>query len=186
MSKLKLQMQVTIDGFDPSGANADVSMEDVRVYSSDLLDTADTIVIGRKMAEPGFISYWDKKAGITDDLWQGVAQRIASAQKVIFSKTLKTCDWRNTKVENGDLVTAVERLKKTGKKDIIVYGGVSFVASLVKEHLIDEFHLFVNPVIRGMGASIFSGLEQPQNLKLVKSLAYNNSGLVLLHYELRQ
>lgn len=185
MSKLKLQMQVTVDGLDPNGANSDVSMNDVRIYSSDLLDTADTIVIGRKMAEPGFISYWDKKAGITDDPWQGVAQRIASAHKIIFSKTLKTCDWSNTEIENGDLVTAVERLKKTGKKDIIVYGGVSFVASLVKEHLIDEFHLFVNPVIRGTGASIFSGLEQPQNLKLVKSLEYN-SGLVLLHYELRQ
>jgi dihydrofolate reductase len=74
------------------------------------------------------------------------------------------------------------RLKQQEGKDMIVYGGSSFVASLVKERLIDEFHLFINPVAIGKGAGIFDTLEGWQALKLIKTITFD-SGIVLLHYE---
>lgn len=62
-----------------------------------------------------------------------------------------------------------------------MYGGSSFVAALIKEKLIDEFHFFVNPVVLGKGVSVFEQLDDPQQLQLVKSVTYN-SGIVLMQY----
>ncbi len=183
MGRLKLQMQITVDGFDANGPSDDLAWDEIRDYSRDLFDNADTIVIGRKTAVD-FIPYWDTAATQPDGSWYEVAKRIAEARKIVFSRTLDKSEWNNTSIESGDIAKAIERLKATNKKDIIVYGGVSFVASLIKEKLIDEFHLFVNPIALGKGKSIFSGLEDSQRLKLVKSTAYN-SGLVLLNYELK-
>lgn len=181
MGKLKLQMQVSIDGSDANGPSEDGAWDEIEGYSRDLLDSADTIVLGRKTAVD-FIPYWDKAAVQPEGSWHRVAQRISGANKVVFSKTLDKPAWKNTRIENGDLAEGIKRLKATNKKDIVVYGGVSFVTSLVEEGLIDEFHLFVNPVAIGKEESIFGGLGAPQRFKLVKSIAYN-SGVVLLHYE---
>ncbi|MCU1294063.1 MAG: deaminase, partial [Bryobacterales bacterium] len=63
-------------------------------------------------------------------------------------------------------------------------GGSSFVSALIKERLVDEFHLFVNPVVLGKGIPVFSELEDWQALKLKKSVAYD-CGLILLNYELK-
>jgi len=63
----------------------------------------------------------------------------------------------------------------------MVVGGSSFVSSLIKQGLIDEFHLFVNPVVIGKGIPIFDQLENFRQLKLNQSITYN-SGIVLLNY----
>lgn len=183
MSRLKLQMQITVDGFDANGPNDDLAWDEIRDYSRDLFDSADTIIIGRRTAAD-FIPYWDTAATQPDGSWYEVAKRIAASRKIVFSRALDKSEWNNTSIESGDIVKAVERLKATNKKDIIAYGGVSFVASLVGNKLIDEFHLFVNPIAVGKGKSIFSGLADSQRFRLIKSTPYN-SGLVLLHYELK-
>jgi dihydrofolate reductase len=96
---------------------------------------------------------------------------------------LDKSNWDNTKIAKGDLVEEITRLKKKssgGKgQDIIVYGGASFVSSLIKNNLIDEYHLFINPVAIGKGISIFTNRL---NLKLFKSIPFNN-GEVLNYYE---
>lgn len=181
MRRLKLQMQVTVDGFNPEGHDDGVDWDEIKGYSRDLLDGGDTIVLGRKTAVD-FIPYWDKAADAPGESWHEIAQRIANARKIVFSKTLDRSDWKNTSIVQGDLAEEIRRLKSTSGRDIIAYGGTSFVSSLIKEGLIDEFHLFVNPIAMGTGAPIFAGLERPQKLRLVKSIAYN-CGLVLLHYE---
>lgn len=66
--------------------------------------------------------------------------------------------WDNTELPKGDLADEIKKLKDQGGKDIIVYGGNSFVTALIREGLIDEFHLFVNPVALGHGEPIFGGL----------------------------
>jgi dihydrofolate reductase len=65
---------------------------------------------------------------------------------------------------------------------IIVYGGTSFDSSLIKAVLIDEFHLFINPVAIGSGMTIFKDINEIQKFTLVKSLAFD-CGIVLLHYD---
>lgn len=183
MSRLKLQMQLTVDGFVANGPNDDVAWNEIEPYCRDLLDSADTIVLGRKTAVE-FIPYWATAATRHDDPWCEVAKRIAGAKKVVFSRTLERSEWDNTYIEKGDIVDKIQRLKDTNKKDIIVYGGISFVSALIKKRLIEEFHLFVNPIALGAGGRVFDGIGASQRLKLLESIAYN-SGLVLLSYELR-
>ena len=82
----------------------------------------------------------------------------------------------------GELTEEIIKLKSQNGKDIIVYGGASFDSSLIKEGLIDEFHLFINPAAIGKGMTIFKDLNEIQKFTLVKSIAFD-CGIVLLHYE---
>lgn len=102
--------------------------------------------------------------------------------KVVFSKTLKESNLANTTLANGDLVEEVEKLKQKDGQDIIVYGGATFVSNLIKENLIDEFHLVINPTAIGRGLTIFANLEDRLKLKLVQSTTFSN-GKVVNHYE---
>ena len=81
-------------------------------------------------------------------------------------------------MENGDLVDAVKQLKSQPGKDIVVYGGATFVSSLIEHGLIDEMNLFVNPVAIGSGMQVFKG-KTP--LKLAASTAYP-CGIVVNSY----
>jgi dihydrofolate reductase len=98
--------------------------------------------------------------------------------KVVFSKTLPHVDGRNVRLENGDLVHAVQQLKSKPGKDIIVYGGATFVSSLLEDGLIEEMNFFVNPVAIGSGMRVFNG-KRP--LMLAASKAYP-SGIVVNTY----
>jgi dihydrofolate reductase len=182
MARLKLQMQITVDGFNPEGSDENTSWDEERDYSHELLKDADTIALGSKTAAD-FIPYWDKAAEDAANSWQEVARQISQARKVVFSSSTDHPGWSNSTIETGDLTDTINRLKEQSTKDIIVYGGVSFVKSLIRQHLIDEFHLFVNPIALGNGGSVFSGLDELLRLELKKSIGFK-SGRVLLHYDL--
>lgn len=186
MRKLKLQMQISIDGFVSTGPDDEQhwvtwAWEDIGPYVTELLDTSDTILIGRKLAID-YIPYWQQVVTQPNDPMHNIAQRITAAKKIVFTKTLDKSDWENTDLAKGNLADEVNALKKQPGKDIIVYGGSSFVTALIRESLIDEYHLFVNPVALGSGEPIFGGLEAFRPLQLKNSMVYN-SGIVLLNYE---
>ena len=107
---------------------------------------------------------------------------MVNTPKVVFSKTLKESNWANTTLANGDLVEEVEKLKQKDGKDIIVYGGATFVSNLIKENLIDEFHLSINSTAIGRGLTIFGNLEDRLKLKLIQSNTFSN-GKVVNYYE---
>jgi dihydrofolate reductase len=98
--------------------------------------------------------------------------------KVVFSRTAKQIAGKKVRVENGPLVDAVNRLKGQAGKDIVVYGGASFVSSLIENRLIDELNIFVNPIAIAKGLRIFS---QRTPLTLANSVAYS-SGIVVNTY----
>lgn len=188
MRKLKLQMQVSLDGFASTGPNDEQNwvtwaLEEISPYVLELFDSTDTIIIGRKLAVD-YIPYWQEVVTRPDDPMYGFAQRIVAAKKIIFTQTLDKSVWDNTELAKGNLADEINALKNQQGKDIIVYGGTSFVAGLIKEGLIDEFHFFVNPVALGKGESVFSSLEKFQNFTLKKSIVHK-SGIVLLNYELK-
>ena len=154
----------------------------------DYLTLTDTILIGRKLAVD-YIPYWQDINTKPDDPMYEAAQRIVRAKKVVFTKTLNKSDpivigWDNTELAKGNLADEIKKLKNQSGKDIIVYGGSSFVSAIIKEGLIDEFHLFVNPVALGKGVPIFDQLENFQQLKLKKSIVYD-CGIVMLNYEFK-
>jgi dihydrofolate reductase len=180
MRKLKLQMQVTVDGHvaGPEGEldwmtfDFDPALE---AFVNQLTDTSDTILLGRKMTA-GFIQYWEHVP--EDSREYTFAQKMVGTPKVVFSKTLQHVEGKNVRVENGDLAEAVKQLKNGPGKDIVVYGGATLVSSLIEQGLIDEMNLFVNPVAIGNGMRVFSGRKA---LKLATSTAYP-CGIVVMTY----
>jgi dihydrofolate reductase len=179
MRKLKLQMQITIDGFvaGPEGQLDWMSMtmdEKLHTFINHLTDTSDTILLGRKMTA-GFVKYWEQVITQPDSPEYAFAQKMVNIPKVVFSKTVDQVDGQNVRVENGSIVEAVNHLKRQAGKDIIVYGGATFVSSLIENRLIDELNLFVNPVAIGNGMQIFGDRT---TLKLTDSTAYADGVVV--------
>jgi len=184
MRKLKLQVQITVDGY-VGGPNGDHDWrtwnwdDKLKEFAYPLRDVCDTILLGRKLAEV-FIPHFEEtvnnlQAKNTDkalDEKFEYANRMVSMPKIVFSKTMKTFDGKNVSVENADLVTAIKNLKSKEGKDMIVYGGAGFVSSLIKEGLIDEFNFFVNPVMINKGLRIFDLLEHRQKLSLINATPY--------------
>jgi Dihydrofolate reductase len=194
MRKLKLQAQITVDGYF-AGPNGELDWrtwnwdDKLKAFAHPLRDTCDTILLGRKMAET-FVSHFENTVNSLQtknndkalDETFTYADRMVSMPKIVFSKTMKTFNGRNVSVENGDLITAITNLKHKEGKDMIVYGGVEFVSSLIKEGLIDEFNFFVNPVMINKGLRIFDLLEHKQKLSLKSATAYE-CGIAVLTFE---
>lgn len=181
-------MQMSIDGFVSTGPNDEQqwvtwAWDEIRPHVLGLLDSSDTILIGRKLAVD-YIPYWQGVHAKPDHPMYEVAERIVRARKVVFTKTLDNSGWDNTELARGDLADEIKKLKTQSGKDMIVYGGSSFVSSIIKEGLIDEFHLFVNPVALGRGGPIFDQADNFYQLKLMKAIVYE-CGIVLLNYEPR-
>jgi len=139
MRKLKLQMQITVDGF-VSGPEGQLDWmtwnmdEQLIGFINHLTDTSDTILLGRGMTS-GFVNYWESVKPESPEYT--FAQKMVGYPKVVFSRTAKKIEGKNVRVENGQLIEAVRRLKAQPGKDIIVYGGASFVSSLIDQQLID-------------------------------------------------
>lgn len=185
MRKLKLQVQMTIDGF-ISGQNGEMDWmqfpwtEDILNYVRDLTEPVDTIVLGRKLAE-GFIPHWTNVAKDPNNPEYEGGVKYATTEKIVFTKTLAKSIWDNTEIANGDLVEEITNLKSKSGKDIIAYGGGTFVSSLIKNKLIDELHLFVNPCAIGNGMPIFKELTEMQKFTLADSQKFD-CGIVIMKY----
>jgi dihydrofolate reductase len=107
-----------------------------------------------------FISYWSNVINNPGDPEYSFAKKMIVTPKIVFTKTLNKSEWPNTQIVTGDLKEEITKLKsQEGGGDIIVYGGASFDSSLIKENLIDEFILLVNPVAIGNGKTIFKDLK---------------------------
>jgi dihydrofolate reductase len=186
MRKLKLQMQITVDGFvaGPEGQLDWMTWDmDAKLGSfiNHLTDTSDTILLGRKMTE-GFIRHWETALAAPESPEHAFGQRMVAYPKIVFSRTMTAIGGRNVRVEKGPLAEAVSQLKSRDGKDILVYGGATFVSSLIEQGLIDELNLFVNPVAIGRGMPVFHA-RRP--LKFLASTAYE-CGIVVNTYEPRR
>jgi dihydrofolate reductase len=183
MRKLKLQMQLSLDGY-VAGPNGEMDWmswgwgDDIKQYVSALHQNVDTIVMGRKLAD-GFIPHWAAAAQAPDA--DEFTHKMVDLPKVVFSKTLTESPWENTKVVAG-LVEGIKKLKATQGGDLITYGGANLASALIKEGLVDDYYLFINPAAIGRGMPIFKMLDSKLGLKLVKAQAFE-VGIVVLNYQ---
>ncbi len=180
MRKLKLQMQMTVDGFvaGPEGQLDWMTWEmdeTLIAFINQLTDTSDMILMGRKMTD-GFVKYWEHVVTQPDSPEYEFGQKMVNLPKVVFSRTQTSMPGRNVRVESR--LDAIDALKRQDGKDLIVYGGATFVGSLIENQLIDELNLFVNPIAIGEGLRIFHARTP---LKRIASTAYA-SGIVVNTY----
>jgi dihydrofolate reductase len=186
MRILKLHVQMSVDGFiaGPKGEMDWMAFnwdDKIKSHIMALTEPVDTIILGKNLAQ-GFIPHWEatKANPATTDAFSA---KMVDTPKVVFSKSLQKSEWANTVVAGGDLVEEVTALKKKKGGDIIVYGGSSFVSSLIKAGLIDELNLFVNPAILSDGMPIFKELGRRQTLVLKDAVKFD-FGIVVLKYAL--
>lgn len=183
MRKLKLQVQISVDGY-VAGPNGEMDWmvwnhdDELKNYIIALTKPVDCIVMGRKLAQ-GFIPFWAAAAVNPDFPGQEFAVIMNDTPKVVFSKTLETSEWQHATLAKGDLAAEIGNIKQQDGGDIMAYGGAEFVSNLIRSELIDELHLFVNPAAIGSGMAIF---KERTNMKLVKASPFS-CGIVVLHYE---
>ncbi|WP_328994232.1 dihydrofolate reductase family protein [Kribbella sp. NBC_01245] len=181
MRKLKLQVQVSVDGY-MAGPNGEMDWmtfdwaDDINAYLDALTEPVDTIVLGRKLAE-GFIPAWASQPEGED---QASIDKMNNTPKVVITNTLTESPWDNTVVAGGDLAKIVNDLKAQPGGDLIVYGGGTLVASLIAEGLIDDLHLLVNPTAIGAGMPVFP--KASTALTLVAATPFE-CGITALHYQ---
>ncbi len=185
MRRLKLQMQMSLDGYVSTGPDDDQgwvtwAWEEIREQVLDLIDSADTLVLGRGLAE-GFIPHWHEVVKNPDAPMHDLAEKVVGCRKVVVTNTLQDAPWPNSVLLRGDLAEEIGKLKREAGKDLVVYGGSSMVAALIQADLIDEYHLYLNPVALGSGVPIFDRIGGVRRLKLMESAAFD-SGIVLLRY----
>ncbi|MDN5845311.1 MAG: dihydrofolate reductase family protein [Candidatus Nitrosocosmicus sp.] len=189
MRKLKLQVQMSIDGC-IAGPNNEMDWmvwygdEKLKEYENRLHEPVDTILLGKKMTNE-FVSYWSSVMNKSEDLEHAFAKKMIEAPKIVFTNSLNTSEWINTEIETGNFKDEITKLKSQDGGDILVYGSASFDSSLIEENLIDEFYLFINPVAIGNGKTIFKDLKEIRKFTLIESIAFD-SGKVLLHYEVKK
>jgi dihydrofolate reductase len=168
LRKLRLQVQMSVDGC-IAGPNGEMDWmvglldDEIIKYAYKITESVDTILLGRKMTDV-FISFWLDVMNKPDDPWNAFDKKMMETPKVVFTKTLNKSKWINTDIATGDLMEEVNKIKSQNGRDIVVYGGASFDSSLIKEKLIDEFYLFINPVAIGNGMTIFKDLNEIKNI----------------------
>lgn len=150
-------------------------------FCVDNLDSVDTLLLGRKTSQD-LIPFWDDVATKPGHKDFNLGKRISELQKVVLSKTMTDLPFKRTTVINGDIKTEVTKLKKSDGKDILVYGGASFAASLIENKLVDEFYFFLNPFRLGDGVTIFKPNNTVQTFTLISSKSFP-CGVVMVSYK---
>ena len=170
MRNLIFFMHTSLDGF-VAGVNGEMDWikfdDDLFDFVATMTDQADTALYGRVTYEM-MQSYWPK-AGEQPNATKHDKEHsdwYNQVSKVVLSKTMQETGLQNTIVIGDRLSDNIIKIKKQVGKNIIIFGSPRASQSLLKEGLIDEFWLFVNPIILGQGMPLFKDITGTTKLKL--------------------
>ena len=184
MRKVMYAMSASLDGF-VEAADGDLSWsypdEELHKYFNDLESTIDLHLYGRRLYE-NMAAYWPTADENPDAPEYEIeyARIWKTMPKIVFSKTLERVEW-NSRLVREDIAGEVSRLKAMPGGAMSV-GGTEIAASFMELGLIDEYRLYVHPVILGGGKPVFHALHDPIHLRLVETRTFG-SGVVLLRYQ---
>lgn len=185
MRKLIFFMHASLDGF-VAGPNGEINWihvdEEMFDFVATMTSKADTALYGRVTYEM-MQSYWPT-AGDAPDASKHDKEHSAwynKVSKVVLSTTLINKGLHNTTVISGQLADNINKIKNEDGKNIIIFGSPRAAHSLLSEGLIDEFWLFINPVLLGRGMPLFKGVKELTKLDLVATRTFS-SGVIALHY----
>ena len=183
MRTLAITQNVTLDGsiemlgnwFDPQG-QADVDQSDLLEELHRQDSAADGFLVGRQTFED-LRGYWPKQ----EDDPTGITAYLNQVQKYVVSSTLTDPQWQNSTILSGDPVAEVRALKEQPGQDIVVTGSITLCHALISAGLVDEYRLFVYPVVQGRGRRLFpEGYELPR-LRLLEVKSFRG-GITLSRY----
>ena len=189
MGRLIVQEFVSLDGlaagpegevdFVPAAAQGDASLQENQMR---FIDTVDTLVLGRRTYEM-FAGYWPTAEG--DD--KPFADKVNAIAKIVFSRTLESAPWgsfEDAEIARDDPREEIPRLKEREGKDVVVWGSLSLVEQLAEAGLVDEYQLWLLPVVLGGGTRLFPDGLAIGALELLEAKT-SDRGSVLLRYRPR-
>jgi class 3 adenylate cyclase/dihydrofolate reductase len=186
MSRLVVSEFVTLDGVMEApgfeehrdGRNAwaqRMQSPDTQQHMRDLVAAADAFLLGRTTYQI-WAAFWPTAM---DDAF---TERMNALPKYVVSNTLTEVDWNNSHLLSGDVFAEVAALKARAGRDILVEGSADLVAGLMEHDLVDEYQLFVFPIILGSGKHLFRDGIDMRSMRLMSTRTFS-SGIVLLTYE---
>ncbi len=171
MRRVIVEMSISLDAFvapakgapDHRSLSEDPALKQIKL---EWLRQAGTHAMGR-VTYNEMAAHWptstDEYAAAMNDL-----------PKVVFSKTLESADWNDSRVARGDLGEEISALRREAGGDIVAWGGASLVQALSRQGLVDEYRLVINPVALGSGLPLFKDLSAPITLQLVQARTFSN------------
>jgi len=192
MRKIVSFVHVSLDGFVASTAEGMHSLgwislsDDLFRYVEQRVQQTDTALYGRvtyQMME----SYWPTAAEQPNASPHDHAHSrwYKAARKIVLSKTLLEKNHPGTQIISNNLSDEISKLKQSAGSEILVFGSPSATHALMAENLIDEYWLFINPILLGQGIPLFNNIQDRTALKLVNSKTFP-SGVVCLDYEVKR
>ena len=180
MRKLVVTENITLDGvidmsgdwFDP--LDEDVDQSDMAAATNEHQEAADALLVGRNTFE-AFRGFWPEQK---DDP-TGVSDYLNAVDKYVVSGTMGDPGWENSTVLRGPVIDEVRALKEAPGRDIVTTGSIRLVHELIAAGLVDEYRLFVFPLVVGHGARLFE--SGGTRLELLETRPFV-SGAVLLRY----
>jgi dihydrofolate reductase len=189
MRKVVVQEFVTLDGF-AAGPNGELDFV-TESGSGDptsgpfvddqlaFIDTVDTILLGA-VTYRMFSEYWPEQTVET----QGIADALNATPKVVFSGTLDEAPWGkwgDARLVTGTAADEVRRLKGEPGRDLVLWGSLSLAQSLMEDDLVDEYHLWLCPVLLGQGKRLFEDARDARWLTMLETKTYE--GVVAVRYQ---
>ena len=183
MRKLIAAINMTLDGF--CDHTAMIADDEIHQHYNELLSNAGILLYGRTTYQL-MESHWPSvvKNPTGNKPMDEFAVLIDNISKIVFSRTLKNVEWKNTKLKKEVIKEEVLELKQSrngGSKNILV-GSPGLIVALANLNLIDEYQLGVQPILLGGGLPLFKNLKDRINLKLLKTKTFR-CGAVILYYE---
>jgi dihydrofolate reductase len=160
-------------GFEHGGWSFGYWDEQMQETMGELLSKPFDLVLGRKTYEI-FAAYWP----YSDDPG---AEPLNKATKHVASTTLKEVEWENSNLIEGEVPEAVRALKQEDGPELQVHGSANLIQTLLEHGLIDEFRLWVFPLVLGKGKRLFDGGTVPAGLEVVSSQT-SSTGVIMATY----
>lgn len=175
MRRLIASVHVTLDGVmeSPEEWSFQFFDEEAERHSLDELRAAGALLIGRITYE-GFAGYWPTA---TD----AIADHMNGLPKHVVSTTLDDLRWNNSHLISNDVATEVARLKQQSGGDILLFASADLANTLRPHNLIDEYRIWVDPIVHGRGKRYFAEGGVPTVLQLAGTKALGSGGIVLTY-----
>ncbi|HEV7424538.1 MAG TPA: dihydrofolate reductase family protein [Candidatus Paceibacterota bacterium] len=180
MRKLIAVMNMTLDGF--CDHTAMIADEEIHQHYNELLSNAGTLLYGR-ITYQLMESYWPSvvKNPTGNKPMDEFAVLIDNISKIVFSRTLKNVDWKNTILKKELIKEEILELKHQEGKNILA-GSPGLIVALANLGLIDEYQIDVQPTVLGSGLPLFKNISDRIDLKLLKTKTFG-CGAVTFYYE---
>ena len=186
MRKVISFMHVSLDGF-TTGPNGELEWaivdEELNPYVDGLFRNVDTALYGRVTYQL-MESYWptvltDPNASPRD---LAHARWVDTVSKIVFSRTLPSVEWKNTRLVKDRIAEEIASLKQQPGLDLMIFGSPRLTHTLMHLDLIDEYRIFLNPIVLGGGIPLFQDIKDWTKLKLLEATTFQ-AGVIGLHYQ---